>query len=341
MRRTIGGFEAIFAACRALPLLLAVSSALAQPAGPAGGPVTISGRVVNGTTGRPAVPEEIALLRPAQGMQELEAFKPAGPDFKFRPVEGGQGPLLLRARFGGETFIQVIPPVMEARRRPQVLTVYDGGARAADLQVHSGLQILKRKDSLRVSRFYAIENKSQPPRLFSGSGFRAIVPSGAHNVEAQLQHRGSMPLQNVLDERGVLNRGIRPGAAELVVSYEMDGHVLELEPHELAGQLAGNSIVVVLHEPADAKPVVTGAESETVQIPDLGPALKLQLQSKASLDFSAGGFVFEDVMKSDANAVFEEPWKAALGALLAVLILFTGASVIAASGIRISRKRNS
>lgn len=316
-----------------------VSSALfAQPAG---GPVAISGRVVNGTTGRPAVPEEIALLRPGQGMQELEALKPASPLFAFKPVEGGQGPLLLRAKFGGETFVQVIPPVPEARRRPQVLTVYDGGARAADLQVHSGLQILKRKDSLRVSRFYAIENKSQPPRLFAGQSFRVLVPSGARNVEAQLQHRGSMPLQNVLDERGILTRGIRPGAAELVVSYEMDGHVLNVEPHELAGQLAGNSIVVVLHEPADARPVVTGAESETVQIPDLGPALKLQLQAKATLDFGPGGFVYEDVMKSDANAVFEEPWKASLGAVLAVLILFTGASVIAASGIRITSKRNS
>lgn len=305
------------------------------------GPVTISGRVINGTTNQPVNAQEIALLKPGQGMQELEVLTPAGPDFRFKPVEGGPGPLLLRARYGGETFIQLIPPVPEARKKPQTLTVFDGGARAAEIIVHSGIQVLKRKDSLRVSRFYAIENKSNPPRMFSGQSFRVILPEKARNVEVQLQHRGSMPLPNVVDEKGVLTRGIRPGAAELAVNFELDGHILSVEPHELAGQRARDGIVVVLYQPEDAKPGITGAESEVVQIPDLGKALKLQLSEKAVLDFSQGGFMYEDPMKSDSNAVFEEPWKAAAGALLAVLILFTGASVIAASGIRITRKRNS
>jgi hypothetical protein len=308
---------------------------------PEAGPVTITGRVMNGTTNRPAIVEEVALLKPGQGMQELELVKPQGPDFRFKPVDGGAGPLLLRARYGGETFIQVIPPVPEARRRPQTLTVFEGGARAADMAVHSGLQVLKRKDSLRVSRFYAIENKSNPPRMFSGQSFRVIVPQKARNVEVQLQHRGSMPLPNVLDTKGVLTRGIRPGSAELAVNFELDGHVLEVEPHELAGQLAVDGILVVLFQPDDAKPDITGAEAEVVEIPDLGKALKMQLGTKAVLDFGKGGFMYEDPMKSDSNAVFEEPWKAAAGALLALLILFTGASVIAASGIRITRKRNS
>ncbi len=307
---------------------------------PDSGPVTITGRVMNGTTNQAAIVEEVALLKPGQGMQELEIVKPTGPGFRFKPVDGGPGPLLLRARYGGETFIQVIPPVPEARKRPQTLTVFEGGARAADMTVHSGIQVLKRKDSLRVSRFYAIENKSNPPRMFSGQSFRVIVPDKARNVEVQLQHRGSMPLPNVLDQKGVLTRGIRPGSAELAVNFELDGHVLEVEPHELAGQTAADGILVVLYQPDDAKPKITGAEAEVVQIPDLGKALKLQLSKKAVLDFSEGGFMYEDPMKSDSNAVFEEPWKASAGALLAVLILFTGASVIAASGIRITRKRN-
>lgn len=326
----IGRLTSIF------PVFLLAGALGAQPAQES---VTIFGRVVNGTTGAPVVAEEVTLLRPGQGMQELESLKPAGADFRFKPVEGGAGPLLLRARYRGEAFVQVIPPVPEARRRPQTLQVFEPGAKPADLVVHSGLQVLKRKDSLRVSRFYAIENKSNPPRLFSGSSFRIVLPEGAKNVQAQLQHRGTMPLPNVIDERGILVRGIRPGAAELVVNFELDGHKMDVQPHEMAGQIASGGIVVVLHQPEDAKPSVQGAESEIVEIPDLGKALKLTLTDRVSLDFSAGGFIYEDPMKSDANAVLDEPWKAGLGAVLAFLILLTGASVIASSGIRIARKR--
>jgi len=332
----------LFKNARIALCLVCLSPAYSQPA-QVEKKAAIYGTITNGTTGLAAEPDEIALMRPGQGMQILQTIRPAHSSFRFDPVTVGQGPLLIRATFMHETYIQVVPPVERAYSAPQKVLIYETGAKPQDLIVTAGLQVVKRKDSLHVSRVFAIENRSNPPRAFLGSGLKIVIPKDAENTTSQLQHTGSMPLPGVVGSDGLLTRGIRPGNAELALEYDVPGYVLEERAHEFPGSNSGHTFLVVVFQPPDAIPIVEGAKTEKVEIPNLGSALKLDFaDGAAKLDFSAGGYIVENPMKADVNAIFDEPWKMAVALVLTILILFLGTSVIAASGISIvQRKPNS
>lgn len=327
-----------------LPLGAIQSQPMQMPGqqGPmARGLVVIQGSVTNGTTGVAVAADEIALMRPGQGMQVLETIKPSSSVFKFAPVEAGNGPLLVRATFQGENYIQVIPPTARATGSFQKVMVYETGAKPSDIMVTSGMQVIKKKETLHISRVYALENRSNPPRSYRGNDLKIFIPSGATDVQNQLQHQGSMPLPNVLGVDGVLSRSLRPGSAELTIEYDVEGTVLEERPHQLAGSPAVHPFIVLLHQPADAKPVFQGGEADQVEIPDLGPALRVRFTADSmKMDFSAGGYVVDNPMKADSNAIFDERWKMTAAFILTVLILFLGASLVSSSGFRLVKKND-
>lgn len=310
--------------------------------GPAAGKkATIFGTITNGTTGAPVAPEEIQLLRPGQtGMQVLQSIRPGTVSFKFDPVPV-QGPVLVRSLYAGETYIHVVPPTEKFYNAPQQVTVYEVGARAEDILITSGLQVVKHKESLKLSRVFAIENRSKPPRAFAGSGLKFFVSPDAKNVRAQLQHQGSMPVPNALTPEGKLARGIRPGNSELTLEYEISGFQLEERAQEFSGSPAKHAFLVVVFQPADAKPKVEGASVEELQIPNLGPALRINFGTdSAKFDFSNGGYIIENPLKSDVNAVFDESWKVLVALLFTIIILFLGASVLASSGVSFVRQKS-
>ncbi|MCE9596917.1 MAG: hypothetical protein K8S54_03030 [Spirochaetia bacterium] len=329
--------------------LLGAVSVVAQPmmtgepqaGNSAGKKATIFGSVVNGTTGLAGQPEEIQLLRPGQtGMQVLQTIRPGTVNFRFDPVPV-QGPVLVRCLYAGETYIHVVPPTEKFYTAPQRVMIYEVGAKPDDILITSGLQVVKHKEAMKISRVFAIENRSNPPKAFAGAGLKFFVSPDAKNVKAQLQHQGSMPVPNALSPDGHLVRGIRPGNSELTLEYDMPGFQLEERAQEFAGSPSKHAFLVVVFQPADAKPKVEGAQTEEIQIPNLGPALRINFgNDPAKLDFSNGGYIIENPLSSDVNAVFDETWKVLLALLFAIIILFLAASVLASSGVSFVRQKS-
>src|SRR6516164_6500480 len=72
---------------------------------------TVQGRVVNGTTGKPAPAVEVILIQLQGGMQPVANTKTnAQGEFSFDHPGIGEQPMLVRAVYKGVNFHQALPP---------------------------------------------------------------------------------------------------------------------------------------------------------------------------------------------------------------------------------------
>lgn len=334
----------ILRVCLSASLCLA-AAANAQPVGGpgvppgAGGEVTpptpgetivIRGRLVNGTTGAPARAERLTLLRLSEGMQPLQTLNNVGPEFAFAPIPVPDGPHLIRAEFQGESYNQMIPPAPRFFRVPQTLTVYDAGAKRADVQITAALQVTRVQNGLRVESMYIIANQSQPARSFSTDELFVYVPEGATEMRGGLRHESSqmaIPLQ--LTPSGKpgyyrLGRGFRPGSSELTVSYLVEGEKLTDQLlHDPAGDDNSHKFRIVLWRPQNARPVVQGGTVIQENIPGAGEALRVMYPPTGGVqyDFSAGDFLYDGPIE-EINPIFDTPLKAGVGLAGVTLLLF-------------------
>jgi hypothetical protein len=325
--------------------LCLAAAANAQPVGGPGAPpgaggdvtpptpgetIVIRGRLVNGTTGAPARAERLTLLRLSEGMQPLQTLNNVGPEFAFAPIPVPDGPHLIRAEFQGESYNQMIPPAPRFFRVPQTLTVYDAGAKRADVQITAALQVTRVQSGLRVESMYIIANQSQPARSFSTDELFVYVPEGATEMRGGLRHESSqmaIPLQ--LTPSGKpgyyrLGRGFRPGSSELTVSYLVEGEKLTDQLlHDPAGDDNSHKFRIVLWRPQNARPVVQGGTVIQENIPGAGEALRVMYPPTGGVqyDFSAGDFLYDGPIE-EINPIFDTPLKAGVGLAGVTLLLF-------------------
>lgn len=330
----------------------AASALAAQPAGGAGGAQTppapgemivIRGRLVNGTTGAPVRAERLTLLRLSEGMQPLQTLNSAGPDFAFAPIPAPDGPHLIRAEFQGESYNQMIPPAPRFYRAPQTITVYDAGAKRADVQITAALQVTKVQNGLRVESMYIIANQSQPRRSFSTDDLFVYVPTGATEVRGGLRHESSqmaIPLQ--LTPSGKpgyfrLGRGFRPGSSELTISYLVEGELLTDQLlHDPAGDDNSHKFRILLWRPQNARPIIQGGSVVQENIPGAGEALRVMYPPTGGVryDFSSGDFLYDGPIE-EINPIFDTPLKAGVGLAGVTLLLF----LILSFAVQLGRNR--
>jgi len=304
----------------------------------------IQGRVINGTTGAP-VRAEVSLMQPGEGgMRTLQSLGMTGPDFVFTPVEIGDLPYLIRANFNGQLYTQVVPPTPEKMQSPQIITVYETGARADAIGMSSAVQIIKKKDTLLIRKIFAINNTSAPPRTFDTAGFSIYIPEDATNLKATVtgghaQMAVPVAMEKLTGGYQKAGRGFRPGESELTIEYEVPGDHVSDRPSRFVDHPSGHNFVILLWQPPDARPKITGARTQDLSIPDLGEAIRLTYEeTPAQFDLSSGSFLVENPMESDENPIFNSSWRTLL-ALGAVLIsLFLIAALLSSSGVRLVRR---
>ena len=216
-RRTAGDgcFHISWLACAAIFFVAAINSASAA---------TLTGTVTNGTTNRPAAGDEVILIKLASGMEEAGHTKAdAQGKFSFN-LDETNGPHLIRAIHQGVTYHQMAPPGTNSVS----VQVYDVGKKVDGVKAVADLMYLQSsKGQLGVTRIFAVDNSSSPPRTqMNDASFEFYAPENADIDDAQAQTAGGQPVRmspTPQTEKGryAFNFPLRPGKTEFQVTYHL------------------------------------------------------------------------------------------------------------------------
>ena len=198
-------------------ILLAAGSALASAA-------SVSGTVTNGTQGKPAAGDEVVLIKLSSGMEEVGHTKTnAEGKFTFN-VQEANSPYLVRAIHQEVTYHVPAPPGTNSVD----VTVYDVAPKVEGVRAVADLMYLQAgQGSLGVTRVFAVDNNSKPPRTeMNDAPFEFYVPEGAQIDQAQAQTAGGEPLNVSPTPQAQKNRysfdfPLRPGQTQFQVTYHV------------------------------------------------------------------------------------------------------------------------
>lgn len=182
---------------------------------------TLTGTVKNGTTGKPAVGDDVILIKLANGMEEAARTK-ADAKGNFSFTYDDQGPHLIRAVHQGVTYHRMAPPGTTSVEVEvnDVAKKLDGISVTADVmrcQAESG--------QLEITRLFAVDNKSTPPRTqMNDHNFEFYLPEGAKVVQSMARTANGQPINSAAVPQGEKNRyafifPLRPGETQFQVQY--------------------------------------------------------------------------------------------------------------------------
>jgi catechol 2,3-dioxygenase-like lactoylglutathione lyase family enzyme len=209
---------AIFGA--ALALLLTLSTiASAQK---------ITGTVTNGTTGKPAAGDTVALLALSQGMQEVASTKSdAQGKFTLPAQADQQAPHMVRVTHGGVNYFPQGGPLMPGGTTAD-FTVYDTGEKVEGISQTVEVDRYQTDGgNLQVIGLFALNNASNPPRTVGGDHtFEFVLPAGAQLDSVYAKGPGGQPVSAAATPTSqknhyALSYPVRPGETQFQVLYHM------------------------------------------------------------------------------------------------------------------------
>lgn len=185
---------------------------------------TLKGTILNGTTNKPSVGDEVILIKLAAGMEEVgHAKTDAQGRFSFT-FDNADVPHLVRAIHQGVTYHQPAPPGTNSVD----VTVYDASAKVSGVHAVADLMYLQAtQGKLGVTRIFAVDNTSKPPLTqMNDANFEFYVPAGAEIDDAQAQTQGGQgvniaPTPQAEKGRYAFVFPLRPGQTQFQVSYHL------------------------------------------------------------------------------------------------------------------------
>jgi hypothetical protein len=186
---------------------------------------TLSGTVINRTTGKPEPNVALDLLSPTQGMADLAtATSDAQGHFTVTKDSIGMAPVLIRATFHDVSFNTFAPP-----GRPDVeVEVYDISKDSKSISVPSHVIIFEPQDNKLVgAEEYSIQNASQPPSAFfrTEGNFDFAIPENATLGQVSTTTSMGMAINQASIDKGKGRFSIaypfRPGQTNVRLSYEL------------------------------------------------------------------------------------------------------------------------
>jgi hypothetical protein len=244
---------------------------------------TLSGTVINRTTGKPEPNIPLTLMSPTQGMRDLGSAK-SDAQGRFTATNDtiGTAPILIRATFHDVSFNTFAPP-----GRPEVeVEIYDISGNPKTVTVPSHIVIFQPEgDKLVGAEEYTIDNSSQPPVAFfrTEGNFEFAIPDNAKLGQVSTSTSMGMPVTQASIDHGkgqfAIAYPFRPGQTNVRLSYELpySGNAATLKLPAYAGvkllvvvppgvtvtadglASAGQEqgMMVYTHEPLAAKAVLT------------------------------------------------------------------------------------
>ena len=209
-------FFVAFLYCFSLLYLLCASSASAG---------TLSGTVMNATTGKPVARADVILISLQGTMQPVETIKSDNEGhFQFNRPEIGQGPMLIRVPYESVNYHQPAPP----GRDSVTVNVYEANAPASAAKLTSRTIIYQPNGNrLLVGEEFLIENSANPPATYANTKgtFEFEIPDGAQLGQVNASGPGGMPVtQGTIDKAKnhyAIDFALKPGKSNVRVSYEM------------------------------------------------------------------------------------------------------------------------
>jgi hypothetical protein len=204
---------------RLLSLPLTGFLAVAVPAG------TLSGTVINRSTGKPTPNVDLTLLSPTQGMREVGSAKSdAQGRFSVTSDGVGMGPILVRATFQDVSYNTFAPP-----GRPEVeVEIYDASKDPKTINVASHIIIFQPgSDKLIGAEEYVVQNPSQPPQAYfrTEGSFQFAIPEKATLQQVSTVGSMGMSVQQASIDKGkgfyAIAYPFRPGETSVRLSYEL------------------------------------------------------------------------------------------------------------------------
>ena len=186
---------------------------------------TLSGTVINRSTGKPEANVDLDLLSPTAGMAELATAKSdAQGRFSVTKDAIGTAPVLIRATFHDVGFNTFAPP-----GRPEVeVEVYDISKDPKGMSVPSHVVIFEPKDNTLVgAEEYTVQNDSKPPGAYfrTEGNFDFAIPEHATLDQVSTATTMGMPINQASIDKGkgryAIAYAFRPGPTNVRLSYEL------------------------------------------------------------------------------------------------------------------------
>ena len=191
---------------------------------------SVSGQVINGTTGQPAANQKVELLTLGEGMNVTkETFTGKEGRFSFGQVElAPSSPhILLRTIYRGVNYNRSLSSTAEMAD-PQLLTIYETAPQLSDVGVSMPFMVaLAHGNELRIEHQYLLTNNSQPKRTLanSQSTFEFDTPDSPLDLKVSVLGLGRIPLPQrplIRDGGGYrINYPMKPGINEIWVAYNV------------------------------------------------------------------------------------------------------------------------
>ena len=201
------------------PILLTLLLASAARAG------TLSGTVINRTTGKPTPNVDLTLLSPMQGMRELGSAK-SDTQGRFTVTNDaiGMGPVLVRATFHDVSFNTFAPP-----GRPEVeVEIFDTSKDPKTISIASHIVIFQPQgDRIIGAEEYEVQNASQPPAAYyrTEGNFDFAIPENGTLGQVATTALMGMAVNQASIEKGkgrfAIAYPFRPGQTNVRLSYEL------------------------------------------------------------------------------------------------------------------------
>jgi len=185
---------------------------------------SLEGTVRNGTTGKPAAGDDVILLSLGQGMEESGRSKTdANGRFSFPAAPGGT-PHLIRVIHQGVTYHKMAPPGTASVEAD----VFDVAKKIEGLTVVADVMRFETEgNNLRVTRLFAVENSSSPPKTqMNDHNFEFYLPEGALIDQAMAKTANGEPINASAVPQADKNRyafifPLRPGETQFQIAYHL------------------------------------------------------------------------------------------------------------------------
>ena len=268
---------------------------------------TVTGTVINRTTGKPQPNVVLDLLSPTQGMTELAtATSDAQGHFSVTKDSLGMAPLLIRATFHDVSFNTFSP-----QGSPNVeVEVYDISKDPKAISVASHVVIFEPQEKKLVgAEEYAVQNNAQPPAAYfrTEGNFDFAIPENATLSQVSTTASMGMAVNQASIDKGkgkyAIAFAFRPGQTNVRLSYELP-YANKAATVKLPATYAGAKMLVVVppgvtvtgdgltsagqeqgmmvytHEPLPAKGILTVSLSGVGAMPTGGDQAQAQGQGQ-------------------------------------------------------------
>jgi len=229
---------------------LALATAAAQ---------TLTGTVTNGTTGKPAVGDEVIIINLANGMDVGGSTKTdSNGKFSFKITV--PGPHLIRAVHQGVNYHQMAPPGVNTAD----VEVYDVATKVADLSVTADvIRFQADSGTMQGIRLFVVTNTSSPPKTqMNDHNFEFYLPAGAkvEQVQARSPNGQPIPADAVPDPEKTSEKNryaiafpLRPGETQFQVEFTLPySGEIKIDPKPL---YSAQHLVIVLPKTMQFKAV--------------------------------------------------------------------------------------